>query len=160
MNLYQITQEQLRINEMLEESGGELTPELEEALILNESNFITKAEGYIETIAKYKALAEAADVRIKQMQAYKKTAENIEKRLKERLCEAMLTMQHDKVELGTSKISLRSTKSVNITDAARIPAEFTIVEVKHDKKRIGDAIKAGELVTGAELVTNYSIQIR
>ena len=67
LSLYHITSEQLRINELLEESGGELTPEIEEALVINEGNFLVKAEGYIESIAKYKALAEAADVRIKEM---------------------------------------------------------------------------------------------
>ena len=75
LSLYHITSEQLRINELLEESGGELTPEIEEALAINETNFLTKSEGYIESIAKYKALAEAADVRIKEMQRIKKTAD-------------------------------------------------------------------------------------
>lgn len=160
LTLYHITSEQLRINELLEESGGELTPEIEEALMLNEQNFVTKADGYIESIAKYRALAEAADVRIKEMQRIKKTAENIEKRLKERLMTAMCVMDRDSVEIGSRKLSLRHTKSVNITDAARIPSVFSIVEVKHDKKRIGEALKNGELVPGAELVSNTSIQIR
>lgn len=160
LTLYHITSEQLRINELLEESGGELTPEIEEALMLNEQNFVTKADGYIESIAKYRALAEAADVRIKEMQRIKKTAENIEKRLKERLMTAMYVMDRDSVEIGSRKLSLRHTKAVNITDAARIPSCFSIVEVKHDKKRIGEALKNGELVPGAELVSNTSIQIR
>ena len=99
ITLYNITSEQLRINELLEESGGELTPEIEEALIINEENFIVKSEGYIETIAKYKALAEAADVRIKEMQRIKKTAENIEKRLKERMQWAMEIQKRDGIML-------------------------------------------------------------
>lgn len=44
ITLYNITSEQLRINELLEESGGELTPEIEEALIINKDNFIAKSE--------------------------------------------------------------------------------------------------------------------
>lgn len=160
MTLYHITSEQLRINELLEESGGELTPEIEEALILNTENFEIKADGYIESISRYKALAEAADVRIKEMQRIKKTSENIEKRLKERLLQAMMVMGVDKMELGLRKLSIRNTSAVNITDEAHIPAEYIIIEQKYDKTRIKDALKNGETIPGAELVTNKSIQIR
>lgn len=160
LTLYTITSEQLRINELLEESGGELTPEIEEALILNEENFLTKSEGYIESIARYKALAEAADVRIKEMQRIKKTAENIEKRLKERLQHAMVVMGHDKVDVGLRKLSLRSSTAVSITNEDAIPAEYIIVETKVDKMKIKEALKNGVVIDGAELVTNKSIQIR
>lgn len=160
MTLYHITSEQLRINELLEESGGELTPEIEEALMLNAENFKIKAEGYIESISRYKALAEAADVRIKEMQRIKKTSENIEKRLKDCLLQAMMVMGVDKMELGLRKLSIRNTSAVNITDEAHIPAEYIIIEQKYDKTRIKDALKNGETIPGTELVTNKSIQIR
>lgn len=160
MTLYHITSEQLRINELLEESGGELTPEIEEALMLNAENFEIKADGYIESISRYKALAEAADVRIKEMQRIKKTSENIEKRLKERLLQAMMVMGVDKMEIGLRKLSIRNTSAVNITDEAHIPAEYIIIEPKYDKTRIKDALKSGDVIPGAELVTNKSIQIR
>lgn len=160
MTLYHITSEQLRINELLEESGGELTPEIEEALMLNAENFEIKADGYIESISRYKALAEAADVRIKEMQRIKKTSENIEKRLKERLLQAMVVMDVDKMELGLRKLSIRNTTAVNITDEAHIPAEYIIIEQKYDKTRIKDALKSGDVIPGAELVINKSIQIR
>ncbi len=160
MSLYHITSEQLRINELLEESGGELTPEIEEALMLNAENFEIKADGYIESISRYKALAEAADVRIKEMQRIKKTSENIEKRLKERLLQAMMVMEVDKMEIGLRKLSIRNTSSVNITDETHIPAEYIIIEQKYDKTRIKDALKSGDVIPGVELVTNKSIQIR
>lgn len=160
LTLYNITSEQLRINELLEESGGELTPEIEEALMLNAENFEIKADGYIESISRYKALAEAADVRIKEMQRIKKTSENIEKRLKERLLQAMMVMGVDKMEIGLRKLSIRNTTAVNITDEAHIPAEYIIIEQKYDKTRIKDALKSGDVIPGTELVTNKSIQIR
>ena len=42
--LYTITEDQRLLNAMLEENGGELTPEIEEALRITEDNFIAKAE--------------------------------------------------------------------------------------------------------------------
>jgi hypothetical protein len=159
-SLYHITSEQLRINELLEESGGELTPEIEEALIINEDNFIAKSEGYIETIAKYKALAEAAKVRIEEYQRIKKTAENIEKRLKERMQWAMEMMGRDKVEVGLRKLSLRSSTTVNITDEDHIPNQYIKVETSIDKMALKKDLQAGLVIEGAELVKNQSIQIR
>ena len=160
LSLYHITSEQLRINELLEESGGELTPEIEEALAINETNFLAKSEGYIESIAKYKALAEAADVRIKEMQRIKKTAENIEKRLKERLLWAMNAMERDRVEVGARKLSIRNTTSVNITNEAHIPSNYIKVETSVDKVSLKRDLVAGMVIEGAELITNKSIQIR
>lgn len=159
-SLYHITSEQLRINELLEESGGELTPEIEEALIINEENFIAKSEGYIETIAKYKALAEAAKVRTEEYQRIKRTAENIEKRLKERMQWAMEALGRDKVEIGLHKLSFRTSTAVNITDEAHIPNQYIKVETKIDKESLKRDLKAGLAIEGAELVTNKSIQIR
>lgn len=159
-SLYNITTEQLRINELLEELEGELSPELEEALIINEDNFLAKSEGYIESIAYFKARAEAADVRIKEYQRIKRIAENAEKRLKERMQWAMEVLGRDKVEVGLHKMSLRSSQAVNITDEAHIPNQYIKVETKIDKESLKRDLKAGLVIEGAELITNKSIQIR
>lgn len=160
MTLYRITSEQLRINELLEESGGELTAEIEEALMLNEENFIAKSEGYIEAIAYFKARQEAAKVRIEEMQRIKKTAENAEKRLKERMQLAMEIMGRDKVEVGLHKLSLRNTQVVNIICESAVPNEFVKVETSIDKAKLRERLKTGEIIPGAELRYNQSIQIR
>ena len=39
MNLYELTSEQLYINQLLEENGGELTEELMSLMEVNETNF-------------------------------------------------------------------------------------------------------------------------
>lgn len=160
LSLYHFTSEQLRINELLEELEGELSPELEAALIINEKNFLTKCEGYIESIAFFKAKQEAAKVRIEEYQRIKRIAENAEKRLKERMQWAMETLGRDKVEVGLHKISLRSSTAVNITNEAHIPSYYIKVETKIDKDTIKRDLKNGIAVEGAELVTNQSIQIR
>ena len=160
ITLYHITSEQLRINELLEESGGELTPEIEEALVLNEHNFVTKSEGYIQTIAKYQALVDAADNIIKEAQRKKRVFDNISKRLKERLQAAMIIMGRDRVEVGLNTLSLRNSVAVNIIEESKIPNEFIKVETSVDKMKVKEALKRGEFIPGAELQTNQSIQIR
>lgn len=160
ITLFNITADQLRIYEMLEETGGELTPEIEEALTLNEGNFLVKAGGYIEAIKRAEALADMADQRIKDLQAYKKTHSNIAKRLKDTLAYSMEVMGKDKVELDLHKISFRTSTAVNITDEARIPNNYIKVETKIDKESLKRDLKAGLVIEGAELITNRNIQVR
>ena len=54
-SLFKITSEQVRINDMLMETGGELTPELEDALIINADNFQVKLENYATSIHRFDA---------------------------------------------------------------------------------------------------------
>lgn len=158
--LYTITEDQRLLNAMLEENGGELTPEIEEAMLITEENLITKAEAYGATIREYDAQAEACAAEIKRLMAYKKTCENISKRMRERLSDAMQTFEKDKLTAGTFRFSFRKSTSVSVDDETIIPDEFFKVEPTLKKKELLDALKAGELIAGASLATNYSLQIR
>lgn len=158
--LFNITAEQKRINDALMESGGELTPELEEALLVNAENFAVKVEGYTASIRKFDALAEAADAEIKRIQAIKKAATNSAKRLKDNLAYGMEVMGMDKAEIGLNKLSFRSSTAVNITDEVRIPSQYIKVETSIDKMALKKDLQAGIVIEGAELVTNRNLQIR
>ena len=56
ISLYQMTSEQRYINTLLEECDGELTPELEEALVISQSNMVSKAQNYVYAIKEYEAM--------------------------------------------------------------------------------------------------------
>lgn len=159
-SLFKITSEQFRINDMLMETGGELTPELEEALIINAENFQLKVEGYATSIHRFDALEEAADAEIKRLTAIKKSAQGAKKRLKDTLAYAMDTFGYDKYDLGLHKLSFRSSQAVNITDENLIPNNYIKVETKIDKESLKRDLKAGLVIEGAELVTNKNLQIR
>ena len=158
--LFNITAEQKRINDALMELDGELTPELEEALLINAENFAVKVEGYATSIHQFEAYAEAADAEIKRLTALKKSAQGAAKRLKDNLAYGMEVMGYDKVDIGLNKLSFRSSTAVNITDEVRIPNQYIKVETKIDKESLKRDLKAGLVIEGAELVTNQSIQIR
>lgn len=158
--LFNITAEQRRINDALMESGGELTPELEEALVINAENFAVKVEGYATSIHQFEAFAEAADAEIKRLMALKKSAQGAVKRLKDNLAYGMEVMGYDKVDMGLHKLSFRTSTAVNITDEVRIPNQYIKVETKIDKEALRRDLKAGLVVEGAELVTNRNLQLR
>lgn len=159
--LYTITADQLLINEMLEANGGELTPEIEEAMQITEENFLEKAEAYGATIAEYDAQTEVIAAEIKRLTAYKKTCENVSKRMKERMAEAMQAFNTDKVTAGTFRFSFRKSTAVVVENEDMIPEEFFKTERTLDKRALMDALKGDEyFITGAKLVTRKSIQMR
>jgi len=159
MTLYQINEEQRAINAMLEETGGEVTPELEELMAVNEQNFVQKAENYGYAILHYKAIVAAIKAEKDRLDAIKKTAENAIARMEERIVGAMLTFEKPKVEADTLKLSLRKSERVVIDDENAVPADCKTIKVEVSKTELKRHIKAGE-DCGAHLEENQSLQIK
>ena len=160
ITLYQLTEEHNLICDALEENGGEITPEIEEMLAINESNFLEKVEAYCEIIAKYLQMAENAKARKSQLDSVQKVAENTARRMKERLAQAMQDYNLNKAEIGLHKLSLRSSNAVEITDEAKIPNTYIKVSTSIDKSALRNDLMAGLAIEGAELKTNTSLMIR
>lgn len=162
MNLYELTLEQIKINEMLEENGGELTPELEQALLITEENLNQKAEGYCKAIAIYNGQVASLEEEIKRLTAKKKVAENAVSRMKDALKSTMNVLELDKINAGTFTISTRKSKSLEVLDEALIPEDYKeiVTTIKVNKNAIKDAIKNGAEIEGVELKENKSIQIK
>ncbi|MBR1962289.1 MAG: siphovirus Gp157 family protein [Alistipes sp.] len=160
ISLYELTSEHRLICDAIEEAGGEITPEIEAMLAINEENFLTKAEGYAEIIAKYTILAENAKTRKAQCERVQKIAENAVKRMKERIAQAMEEYNLPKVEVGMHKFSFRTSKAVDITDEAKIPNEYIKVATSVDKTKLRADLMAGVVIEGAELKEKKSLQVR
>ena len=160
--LYGITAELNGILAQLEELGGEITPELEQALAINEEQFVAKAEDYGHAILNLKGMAAAAKAEKERLAALQKFYENAQKRLTDALSNAMQVFGHDKVENATMRLSLRHSTATEVDDLDQLPSEFktTKVEVVADKTAIKKAIQEGEDVPGAHLVENVSLQIK
>ena len=160
--LYGITAELNGILAQLEELGGEITPELEQALAINEEQFVAKAEDYGHAILNLKGMATAAKAEKERLANLQRFYENAQKRLTDALSTAMQVFGHDKVENATMRLSLRHSTATEVDDLDQLPAEFktTKVEVVADKTAIKKAIQEGEAVPGAHLVENVSLQIK
>ena len=67
-----------------------------------------------------------------------------------------------KLSLPHSKIAYRKSDSVDVYDFEHLPEKYikTKIETSPDKVAIKNAIKDGESIEGAKLVTNYNIQIK
>jgi hypothetical protein len=160
MNLYQITKEALNLALILETE--ELTPELEQALILNQQQLQTKAGSYAKIIANYQANADGADAEIKRLKQYKEQNEKVVDRLKNALRESMLISGTDKLESDFWRFSVRRSEAVEVDLLEALPANYVTEKTTKsaDKVAIKEAIKRGENITGARIVENFSLQIK
>lgn len=160
MNLYEITQEAQYLAVLLETE--ELTPELEEALIINQDQLQAKAVNYAKVIANYQAESDAIDQEIKRLKAMKDSREKKIELLKESVKKAMLLSGIEKVESPLFKLSVRRSEAVEVDLVESLPNAFLNVKnvVTADKVAIKEAIKRGENVIGARLVENFNLQIK
>lgn len=167
-SLYHITNEFIEIRDAL--TDGELTPELEQALEINEKELSNKAVNYSFIIKDFENRVSAIDAEIKRLQALKKTATNAVDRLKKNVAGAMETFGVEKIEHDLMTLSLRKSQSVQIADDLKPEhhhlsddwSEFIVTKTTHsfDKTALKNALKSGRQFDGIELVENKSLQIK
>lgn len=161
-SLYNIEQEYLEIANQLED--GEVTPELETALAINETQLQGKAVAYAYVIKESEDTVSAIDAELKRLQGLKKTEQNKAKRLKETISNAMELYGITEIKTETLKLNFRRSEGVICIDPdAAIPSEFATVvpeTIKPNLVAIKKAIKEGDSVTGFEVEERYSLQIK
>ena len=89
-----------------------------------------------------------------------RNAEADAERFKERIKEAMMLTNQQKVDTGLFKLSLRKTESVTVFDQSKLSDEFLKVKVEPNKAEIKGAIKNGQVVLGAELTEGRSVIVK
>jgi hypothetical protein len=159
-SLYHISKEALDLAEMLE--VGELTPELEQRLTINQNELQEKAINYGYVIKDADGNITAIDNEIERLNALKKSEERKRNILKERISSAMQFYGIEKVETSTLKLSFRRSESVEIVSVEQLPDDYMIkkVTVSPDKSKIKEDIKKGKEVPGAVINENLNLQIK
>jgi hypothetical protein len=160
MNLYEITREALELASLLETE--ELTPELEEMLVINQEQLQAKAGNYAKVIANIQGDSDAIDAEIKRLKAMKESKDRAVTRLKDAVKNAMLVSGIDKIESPLFKLSLRRSESVEVEVPEALPIDWQVkkVTITADKVAIKQAIKEGYAITGARIIENFSLQIK
>jgi|GEM_PF-2472242 hypothetical protein len=172
--LYQLTAQMAEIECILSENGGELTPELEAAWDETREGLMSKADNYNALIQKFKASEAAIDNEIKRLQSLQKTVKNGQKRLKDHILECMNAFDIKQLEGQFCKMSVRSSKSLNVEDEmilfpfrgkidelnALLP-DYVTVDVNISKTAIKEQFKDTDVLpAGCEYVENETLQIR
>lgn len=158
MTLFEMTESAKKLYFMLEND------EIDEQTFVDTLESIgaaEKLEAYVnvqKTLeAEYEAHKAEKDRHIARMAAISK---NID-RLKAAQVEFMKAANITKAKAGTFDLSLRVSQAVEITDESKVPAEYLKPQPpKVDKLAIGKALKDGQTVDGAVLVTRESVMAR
>lgn len=163
LSLYKIQEEHLQIVGALIENGGEATEEIEKALAVNKEDLQTKAVNYGFIIRQLQGEVSMIDAEIERLSALKASRSKAVEKLKGNLSGAMKLFECHKIESPVMNLSLRITEAVEIEDEKKIPVlKYMKEKITYtpDKALIKEAIKAGEIVPGARLQTNYNLQIK
>lgn len=138
------------------ETGEVIDIEAVEALEMERDAKIENIGLWIKDLT---AQAEAIKAEKNKLAEREKSAKNKVERLKEFLT---AYLGGKKFETAKVAIKFRSVESVSVPDVAMLPAEYIRTKITNeaDKTAIKNAIKAGEVVAGAELVKKQSISIK
>ena len=159
-SLYNITAEAMDLASALEE--GEITPELENSLIINQTELQDKAINYAYVIRTVEIDVDAIDEELKRLQAIKKAKNNVIDRMKESVVNAMGIYGIEKISTPTLNLSLRKSEIIEIVNESQLPDGFKTQKITFtpDKTRMKQCIKDGDDVPGAVLSVNYNLQIK
>jgi hypothetical protein len=160
-NLFQITAKARELSLALE--SGELTEELENELVINQTELQEKAINYGSAMRSLESDVSIIDEEIKRLTALKKAKTGAIDRMKESVLNAMLIYGIEKVASPTLNLSVRNNpESVDIPMTELLDAKFLVTKttVSPDKVAIKKAIQNGENVEGATLVRTQSLLIK
>ena len=159
MNLYEITAEQKALINKIELLEGEITEEIENALIINENQLQIKSIAYLAVIKNKENFNSLVDEEIKRLQAIKKTNTNLVNRLKDNLLNA-INLFGD-FQVGTNKFGIRKSSTLEVEDTNSLPEKYKVIKVSEtaDKMALKSALKNGEEIKGVYLQEHKNLKI-
>lgn len=147
--LYDIANEYAQL--LNEELPADMIADTVEAF---EGEFTDKVENILGLIKNEQYTCDALKAEAKKLNERAKATQNRIDNLKSYIIESMNTLDKKSMNAGVHSLTVRApSKSVNIIDAHKLPAEFVeyVTEVKPDKNLIKEKLKLGEQIEGAEM---------
>jgi hypothetical protein len=162
-SLYDIGARYAALLEKMESAEGDEALDALDELAMMDDELEVKAENYIRIIKAKEAEADGFDKEAKRLTAKKQAAENVAKRLKQAMLDAM--KMANKTELPTSigKWKVQSNPlSCEVLDINKVPQEWHIkCDDKIDKVGLIKHYKmTGELVDGCEFKQTEGIRFK
>ena len=158
--LYDIKKEYLELINQVEELDGEITPEIEEQLTINQNELQNKAIAYHSVILAKDAFNMQIDNEIKRLQALKKRNNTLIDNLKNRLVGAIQTF--GEFTIGTNTFGLRKSERVEVEDVNQLPKEYKTIKVTEqaDKVAIKKDLKLGKQIDNCYIVEQFNLKIK
>lgn len=164
MNLYELTTAYQQLIDALERSAeeneGEVNSDLESMLEAIEGQRNEKIINCAKVALNFKAQAQAVKAEMDRLKKRKEWCEKQEENIKGWM--NLSLEEGEKVQDALFTVSKRKSKAVNIIDESLIPGAYQRekITIAPDKKLIKETIDEGGQVPGAEIVENFSVQIK
>jgi len=157
--LFEIKNEYLELINAVEEMEGEVTFEINEAMIINKSELQTKSMAYLGLKRSKEALKIQAKTEMDRCAAIIKQCDNVIAFVDTRLLDAVKTFGN--FESGLTKFGTRKSESIEVEDVNLLPTEFKTIKVTEtaDKTALKKAIKSGQVIKGVVLVEHANLKI-
>lgn len=148
------------IDRQLVESGGEITPEIDQLITQLELAVPQKVDGYNVVIERLENQMEYVKTHIDSMTKYRRAISSTLDRLKSNIKNYMVVNGKKEVLGHETRFVLTSAKEKLVVDESLIPENWkmTVTERVADKERIKDALSLGITITGAKLEGGYGLR--
>lgn len=145
---------------LIEDSGGELTPEIEQALAENMRDIETKVDHYAHVFDRIPGILEYWRKQREDADRVIQGLKNLESKLNSRIKEAMTQLGRTTLEGETTKFTLSKAKAALLLVESEVPQNYFTVEtvIAADKERIRADLTSGIDVPGASLVPSYALR--
>ncbi len=157
LSLYELSGDLQVLHDEIMEAEGEITPDLERALDRLNLLMTEKVEKISRWYLSLQRTGEALDAEIERLKNRRNARRNLQDRLKAYMKLCLEKAEKTRLEFSTLTVTLqRNPPSVAVLDHSQLPARFvritTVSEV--DKDGLREALRAGERIPGAVLVTD------
>ena len=163
MKLYEVAEAFAQIQDFLNnaETDDEIVA-IKEVLVDYECQFEEKVENIVYLIKNAQSDVEALKKEELRLAEKRKAAERKIESLKDYLFGAFMQTGTERIKFPQFTVSIRNNaESVNVNDITKIPQDYFVPQPpKLNKSGLKKAIQDGEVIEGAELVRNKSLQIR
>jgi hypothetical protein len=151
--LMELAQTQSALWELIEESGGELTPMIEQWLDEVQRSVAFKVDGYHAFMDALETDATRLKTRASELRDAANRLENLRELMKNRIKVAMGLLETTEIKGQYHRFKLVNGAPSLIVSKTELPSEYLkeIVTIEPDRERIVAALKAGEQITGAAL---------
>jgi phage host-nuclease inhibitor protein Gam len=161
--LYEIKEQYEKLGDMLEESQGEITPDISDLM----NSIDDQRNGKIDNICRYIRNLETQGAgyinEIQRLKTNLDTSINKINSLKNLISWFFNSQGINKMETDLFKLRIqKNPPSIDVYDPDSIPKEFDIVETIHkiDKKTIMEKLKSGEDIPGARIKQGEHLRIQ
>ena len=155
-----LAEEMSRIEQILSESGGELTPDLEAQLANIDIQTASKIDGYYAFMERLESDGMLWEKRATEMQKIADGHFALKERLKKAILVAMSTLGKDEIKGNMKRAKLQATAGRLVVNEKILPEEYkiTVVTKKPDNEMIRAKLDAFEDVPGASIEGGVSIR--